>query len=127
MTLSLDFGKYLTQGGGIVASQFALRAQIKWSRILDKQTAVTFTRRGQEVAEQIVAIEWEDTFSDTESDMGIAYTRKGTLHGVKGHPTIDDLDVMPMDVFVFNGMEYTIATVNMNLIGEIQADFEAVG
>lgn len=124
--MSLNFGEWLAGGSGIVQGQWPLRAQIKWARILNMPTAVQFLREGIRLDEQIVSIEFENAFSNADSEVGSATLRKGTLHGLRGHPEINDLDVERWDTFVLDNIEFTIAAVNKQMIGEVQADFEAV-
>lgn len=126
MSLSLNLGDMLASSG-LVPTQHALRAQVQWARILDKQVDVQFSRNGYLLLPQTVRIE-EDNTRPTEQDdiSGVAYMRYVILFGVHGHPTIDDTDIKPWDVFVFNDRSYTVTTVNRSLIGQVQAYCEAI-
>lgn len=123
---SLDFGAMLA-GASLVQAQWPLRAQITWARILDKPTDVEFLREGVLLDPQTVRIGWDDITSDANDSSGNSTMRVVTIFGVRGHPDIDDLDVQRWDTFVKDEVEYTVTSVNKELIGQIQAECEAVG
>lgn len=123
MTLTPDFSAYLA--GGFMQTQWQTLASIKWGIIQDKPTTVSFERNRSLVPDQVVRIEFENTFLTDDSELGTTAMRRGTIHGVKGHPEIDDTDIKEWDVFWLNDVEYTVVFVNQTLVGEIQADFEA--
>jgi hypothetical protein len=129
--MPIDFGGLLaTASRSIVQSQTALRAQIQWSRILDKPTEIKINRNGQFLAigSQTVRIEQDDTFAQSQDgDAGIGYSRRLIVFGVRGHPTIDDLDIDEWDRFTMEEQEYTVLSVNRHLIGQVQAQVEAIG
>lgn len=124
--MPIDFGKYLA-GGIRPSSQFQLRAQVQHSRTLDKMIAVSFLRDGINLPEQLVRLEYNNTLSMQESDLGTASDRKVTLFAAKGHPDVDDLDVRVWDTFRMDEVEFTVYHVNRTLIGQIQVHAEAVG
>lgn len=111
-----------------VASQHQFRARVQWARILDKATDIQLLRKETRLDPQTVRVEFNDTVpSDSGGGSGEAWYKRGVIFGVKGHPDIDDFDVEVWDTFVMDGREFTVMFVNRNLIGQIQADFEAVG
>lgn len=112
----------------LVQSQWGIRAQIQWSRILDKPTDVSLRRGTTTLDPQTVRLEPDDTFPiDSNDSSGVSAVRRFIMFGVRGHPTIDDLDVDAWDTFVMEEQEYTVIAVNRSLIGQIQARVEAVG
>lgn len=123
----MDFGNWLAQGGSLVQMQIPLRAQVQWSRILDRPTDIQFTRFGRELDPQTVRIEFDNTVSELNSgEVGQGSQRKGILFGIHGHPTEVDTDVAVWDTFSMDDMEFTVTFVNRQLDGQIQASFEAV-
>lgn len=125
--MSFDFNGYLSQTSSLVQRQRSIRATVQASRIADKPVlSVSFLRRGENIDPQDVRIEYDDFTRDAEDESGDAELVKGTLFGVQGHDTIEDLDVEPMDTFIHDDKEFTITFVNRNTIGQIQAFFEAV-
>jgi hypothetical protein len=124
----MNIGAWLAQRPvSLVQSQETIRAQVQWARILDKPTSIRFLRNGTRMAAQTVRIEFDDTFSNTESEAGNSTLRRVLLFGVEGHPTIPDLDVNLWDTFVIDQSEYTVVSVNDLLIGQVQAYCEMVG
>ena len=124
----LNFGAWLGVGSQVIgpSTQHALRAEIEWSRIQDKPVSVAFLRYGTRLAAQTVRIEWDDTATNANSELGSATMRRGYIFGLKSHPTLPDLDVDEWDTFVLETHEYTVVSVNNLLIGQKQALFEAV-
>lgn len=123
----IDFGKWLTGGGGLPIAQWQQRAQVQWARILDKPTDVQFTRKGIMLEPQTVRVEFDDSMMSSDSELGMGAMRRVMLFGVRGHPEIDDLDVEVTDTFVMDNLEFTVMSVNKTLIGQVQAYAEAVG
>lgn len=123
----MGLGSWLGQNGGLVQSLIPIRAEVQWSRILDRPTDVQFKRFGRTLEPQTVRIELDDTTSElNSSEMGMGAQRKGIIFGIHGHPTLDDTDIKEWDTFVMDDVEYTITFVNRHLDGQIQANFEAV-
>jgi len=125
--MSISLGSWLAGTGSLPASQFSLRAEIQWSRILDKQTDIELYRNEAFLPTQTVRIEFDDYFMNAVDDSGNSTSRKAVVFGVRGHPTIDDLDIELWDTFILEDKEYTVVSVNKQLIGQIQAYCEAVG
>lgn len=128
--MPIDFGGLLaTAPRGIVQSQYALRAQIQWARILDKPTDIQIKRNSVFLPTiQTVRIEQDDTFPQgVADDSGMGSARRLIVFGVRGHPDIDDLDIDTWDRFTLEEQEYTVLSVNRHLIGQVQAVVEAVG
>lgn len=125
----LDIGKLMEGASSLFTpTRWSLRAQVQGARIQDKPTDVEFIREGVALPVQTVRIEFHDTTpSDSVGVSGVSFARKGTLFGVRGHPEIGDLDIDEWDTFVMDEKEYTITSVNRHLIGQIQAEFEAIG
>lgn len=123
----IDFGSYLAGGSGLPNTQWQMRAQIQWARIMDKPTDVQFRRKSTNLDPQTIRIEFDDSMQSADSDLGMGAMRRVMLFGVRGHPTIDDLDVEVTDVFVHDNVEFTVMSVNREIIGQIQAYAEAVG
>lgn len=124
---AFDFGGWLSQNIiGLAQSQASIRAQIQHSRILDKPETVAFTRNGAKIAAQVVRLEWTDSLTEVDSDLGSATLRRGYVMGFKSHPTLPDLNVQEWDTFSIYDNQYTVTSVNKHLIGQIQAAFEAV-
>lgn len=126
--MTIDFGAWLGGAGGFIQTTIPLRAQIERARIEDNMTSVIFRRNGTDLLEQEVRIEYDNLVSEENYDRGMdmGFSRKGTLFGVRGHPTIDDLDVQVWDIFTMDDMEFTIIFVNKQTQGMVQATFEAV-
>lgn len=124
--MPVDFGKYMSKRPSWVASQFALRAQIQQARVLDKETDIELQRSGTWLPIQTVRVEFDSTYNEVDGASGSGSSRKVTLFGVRGHPEIDDFDVRPWDTFTMDDMEFTIISVNKQIIGQIQAHAEAV-
>jgi len=124
--MSIDFGAWLTQPS-LVASQHQIRAQIQQARVEDKMFAVSFLREGVELDEQLVRVEYNNSFTETSSELGTAAERRVTLFAPKGHPDIDDLNVRVWDTFRMDEVEYTVMQVNRTLIGQVQVQCVAVG
>lgn len=122
----INFGQWLAGGASIVAAQAPLRAQVQAARILDKPESVQFTRNGVKLAAQTIRIEWTDSLTEVNSDLGSATLRRGYIMGFKSHPTLADLNVQEWDTFSIYDNQYTVTSVNKHLIGQIQASFEAV-
>lgn len=126
--MGFDFGGWLQGGLSIIAGQGPLRAQIQMARILDKPypEPIVFLRNGVSLPGQTVRIEWTEALTDMESENGITVARRGYIMGFKDHPVYADLDVQDWDTFRIYNREYTVQSVNYHLIGQIQAQFEAV-
>jgi hypothetical protein len=124
--MSIDFGSWLAGGASVIAAQAPLRAQIQAERILDKPESVSFFRNGVSIAAQTVRIEWTESLTEANSDLGTVTLRRGYIMGFKGHPTLPDLDVEKWDTFRLYDNEYTVTSVNYHLIGQKQASFESV-
>jgi hypothetical protein len=124
--MPIDFGAYLTNGLR-PSDQYQIRAQIQQSRIEDKAILVSFLRDGIYLPEQQVRIEYDNSVTKADSELGSVGMRKVILFGVKGHPTVDDLDVRVWDTFRMDEVEYTVVQVNRTLIGQIQVHCEGVG
>lgn len=123
----MSFASWLGQSGGLVLTQTELRAEIEWARIQDNATDVQFIRFGRILDPQTVRIELDDTVIELNaSDMGMGTQRKGIIFGIRGHPTLPALDIAETDVFVMDGIEYTVTFVNRHITGHVQASFEAV-
>lgn len=125
--MGINFGAYLQRSAEMVPSQIALRAQIQWARILDKQTDVSFFRNEVKMDPQTVRIEFDNSITEEIGASGDSSMRRAIIFGIHGHPDIDDTDVKPWDVFTFDDMQYTVVTVNRNVLGQVQAYAEAVG
>lgn len=126
--MPINFGAWISQpNASVVSTQWGLRAQVQWARILDKPTDVEFIRNGVKLEPQTVRIEYDDTIANVKSEAGNSTLRKVMVFGVRGHPEIDDLDVNLWDTFVMNDAEYTVVSVNEHLIGQVQAYCEMVG
>ena len=124
----IDFGAMLGGATSIVASTATLRAQIQWARIQDKPTDVDILREGVWLPTQTVRIEYDSSKpSDASDASGISAFKGMYVFGVRGHPTVPDLDIDGGDIFVLDDQEYTIISVNKRIIGQIQAYCEAVG
>jgi hypothetical protein len=79
----MNIGAWLAQRPvSLVQSQETIRAQVQWARILDKPTSIRFLRNGTRMAAQTVRIEFDDTFSNTESEAGNSTLRRVLLFGV---------------------------------------------
>lgn len=124
--MAISFGDWLTQSSPVAASS-SIRAQIQASRTADKLTSVVFLRDGLEIAAQSVRVEYNNTFTETSSELGVAAERRVTLFAPKGHPTIADLNVRVWDTFRIDEVEYSVMQVNRTLIGQVQVQCEAVG
>lgn len=124
--MGMNFGGWLSGGASIVQMQIPFRSQIEWSRILDNPTEVQFMRKDVELPPQTVRIELENSFLENDSDAGIGSYRKGTIHGLRAHPELVDLNVAVMDTFRMDDKEFTIMFVNL-LDYCIKAEFEVVG
>lgn len=123
----MSLGSWLGQSGGLLQAQIPIRAEIQWSRILDRPTDVQFLRYGRTLDPQTVRIEYDNPFSELNSgDVGQGTQRKGVIFGIHGHPTLDDTDIEVWDTFPMDGISYTVTFVNRQLDGQIQASFEAV-
>lgn len=120
-----DFGGWLG-GGSVVAASIPLRAQIQAARIADKPTTVQFKRNGVFLPEQTIRIEWTETVTEMESELGITALRRGHIIHYKDHPTLPDLDIDKWDTFVLDDKEYTVTSVNRELTGQLQATVEVV-
>lgn len=125
--MPLEFGKYMSNRPSWVASQFALRAQIEQARIQDKEVDVQLYRGSADLPVQTVRVEFDSTYNQIDGASGSGSARKVTLFGVRGHPEIDDFDVKVWDTFTMDDMEFTVVSVNRQIIGQIQAHAEAVG
>lgn len=123
MSLTPNMGAWFA--GGFMQTQWSTLASIKWGVIQDKPTSVRILRNGEALDEQIVRVEFEDTIINDDSEIGFNTMKRGTIHGVKGHPTVDDTDIKQWDVLIMGEVEYTVVFVNDQLIGEVQAEFEA--
>lgn len=124
--MTFDFGGWLGGNGSIVQAQYPLRAQLAYRRITDKPFDIILRRGSTRLDPQEVRIEFEQAMLNVDSELGKSALRRGTILGVRGHPEIDDLDIHEWDTFSMDDMEFTVTFVNRTLIGEIQADFEAV-
>lgn len=122
----IDFNAWVAQPS-IVQSQWQQRAMVQWARILDKPFDIELLRENVKLPVQTIRIEYDDTFSELNSELGSAGFRRVILFGVRGHPEIDDFDVLAWDTFRMDEQEFTVRTVNRTLIGQIQAHCEAVG
>lgn len=127
MATPFNFSGWLASGGTFLQTQHALRAQIQQAAINIKEVDVALTRNGVTLDPQTVRLEFEDTYSQANSEVGSGVLRRGTLHGIHGHPELDDTDVEVWDTFRMDKMEFTIVFVNRLNEGQVQADFEAVG
>lgn len=125
-TLTPNFGAWLSGPSNFIQPQYPLYAQITWAQIQDKPVDIELFRNGATIEPQTVRVEFENTFINADSEIGTGSLRRGTIHGVRGHPDIDDLDIDAWDTFVMDEVEFTVVFVNKTLPGEIQADFEAV-
>jgi hypothetical protein len=125
--MPIDFGAWLAGNGSIVATQHPIRAVIQRYRIADKETDVQFKRNGILLDPQPVRIEFDDNAFSTFDSSGAGTLRKGSLFGVRGHPDLDDTDIALWDTFTMDELEFTIISVNRQLIGQVQALFEAAG
>lgn len=126
MSVSIPFGAWLGNRS-VVQMQIPLRASIEWARILDNPVDIQLVRRGEVMdLVQTVRIEFEDSFTNNDSELGMGSLRKGTIHGLHGHPDYDDLDVMVADVLIYDDKEFTITFVN-HLDYCTKADFEVTG
>jgi hypothetical protein len=127
--MPIDFGTAIAQGGGyLVPTQWAIRAQIQWARILDKPTDITIRRGNRTLDPQTVRLEQDNNYPQSATDAsGSSAVRRFILFGVRGHPTIDDLDIDAWDTWVMEEQEYTVISVNRAIIGSIQAVVEAIG
>ena len=125
--MGINFGNWLGRSSGWVPTQIALRAQVQWSRILDKQFDIHFTRGGVVQAPQTVRVELYNTAADEVGASGDSSMRKALVFGIHGQPELDDTDVRVWDTFVMDDMEYTVVTVNRLAHGQVQAYCEAVG
>lgn len=126
--MSIDFGSWMQGNGSWVTPQIPLRAVIEGYRIEDKMTSVVFIRNEVPLEPQDVRVEYDNPVTENNStEAGFGNARKGVIFGVRGHPTIDDLDVERWDTFVMDNVEFTVTFVNKQLHGQIQASFEAVG
>lgn len=128
MATPFSFGGWLQNGSSAwLQSQWALRAEVQQGVILMKQVDVALKRNGTVLDPQTVRLEFEDTFSQANSEVGSAVLRRGTLHGIHGHPELDDTDVEVWDTFSYQNMEFTIVFVNRLNEGQVQAEFEVIG
>lgn len=125
--MSIDFSKWLGGSGNWVQPQIQLRASIQFSRILDKPTDVQFTRAGVTLDPQTVRVEYDNSMLNEDGMSGLSTLRRGIIFGFQGHPDYDDTDIQAWDTFVMDDKEFTVATVNHQLHGQIQATFEGVG
>lgn len=125
---NIDFGQWLAGGGGLPNTQWALRAQVQWNRILDKPTDVELKRKDVGfLPPQTVRVEFDDSMMASDSEIGMGAMRRVMVFGVRGHPTIDDFDVEVTDTFIMDNAEYTVMSINRQMIGQVQAYCEAVG
>lgn len=125
--MPIDFGSWLGQANSLVASQWQLRAQVQWARIQDKETDISLFRNGVELSPQTVRIELYNTITDANDESGVASIRDAIVFGIRGHPTLDDTDIKVWDTFVYEDVEYTVRSVNLRVIGQVQAFCESVG
>jgi hypothetical protein len=125
--MSIDFGAWLSRSSEWVPSQIALRAQVQWARILDKQFDLTLQRNGVALEPQTVRVELDNAVTEEIGESGNSSMRRAMVFGIHGHPDLDDTDIKVWDVFVMDDMEYTVVTVNRLAHGQVQAYCEAVG
>lgn len=129
--MSLNFGSLIANAASRFSpTQWSLKAQVEWARILEKPVDVQFTREGSDTPldPQTVRLEMDGRLpSQIDDDSGISSESRLTIFGVRGHPDIDDLDVKIWDTFVYEDVEYTVLTVNRVIVGQIQAYCAAVG
>jgi hypothetical protein len=128
--VGIDFGSLVGGATSIVASSATIRAQIEWARIQDKPTDIEIQRENVDgwLPTQTVRIEYDSSKpSDASDASGISAFKGMYVFGVRGHPTVPDLDIDGGDIFVLDDQEYTVISVNKRIIGQIQAYCEAVG
>lgn len=125
--MGVNFGKWLGSQASLVATQYQNRAIIQQARIVDKVTDVALTRSGVKLAPQTVRVELDNTASPVESAAGTGSARKVTIFGIRGHPELDDTDIEAGDAFVMDDVQFTVISVNRQIIGQVQATCEAVG
>lgn len=103
------------------------RAVDAWKRISEKPTSVTMKQDdGTAVAAQTVRIEWDSTSSEAAGPGGQSSIRRGTMFGVRNHPTVTDTNVQRGNRFALNSYQYRVIDV-LTTLGEVQARFEAMG
>lgn len=127
MGIPINFGALLAGASSYIEARRPLMAQVQQAVILMKQTDIALERGGIFLDPQTVRLEFEDTYSQANSEVGSGVLRRGTLHGIHGHPDLDDTDVKVWDTFRFDDMEFTVVFVNRLNEGQVQADFEAIG
>ena len=125
--MSIDFNSWIGQNSGLISSQIPMRASIQWGRILDKQTDVVLLREGVALPVQTVRIEMENVDTESDSSIGQGYSRVAMIFGIHGHPQLDDTDIEEWDTFVYHDMEFTVTSVNRQLLGQIQASCRVSG
>lgn len=124
-------------GTNKTAGQRTLRVQrhaaAAWKRINDKpaldsegNVGIRLKRDGVMLAAQVVRIDVDSSSSPASSEAGMGAARKLTIFGVRGHATVADTDVLKGDRVVIGPVEYTVMSVNEQLIGEVQAYAEAI-
>lgn len=125
--MSLTFTTWMGNVGSLVATQHQARAAIQWARIQDKATDLSLRRGNTTLEPQTVRVELDDIARQANSAAGIASIRTATIFGIRGHAELDDTDIEIGDRFVMDDVEYTVVSVNRQMIGALQAYCESVG
>lgn len=124
--MSIDFSGYLSGGLSIIAGQGGLRAQVQRARILDKETEIELKRGDTHLASQSFRVEFDNSYSEMDGASGDGFARRLTIFGIQSHSTLVDSDIRVWDTFTLDDMEFTVTSVNKQIIGQIQAHAEAV-
>lgn len=105
------------------AQRWAARA---WQRIQRKPSSVALKRAGTTLAAQTVRIDVDSSASEATDASGRGAVRKLTILGLRGHATLANTNIRKGDRVVIDGAEYVVMSVNTQILGEIQAQAEAV-
>lgn len=101
----------------------ANRAADAWERISERPTSILIVRGGVNQPAQTVRLEMDNTASEITGDGGtIISVRRGTIFGVKGHPSpsVPDTVLKKGDQFAINKVQHVVVSV-IEQKGEIQA------
>lgn len=124
--MSLDFGSWLSTSSDFAPSA-SDRAVAAWSRIQDKPTSITITRKDTDLSAQTVRVEYSTggTEQKSEGGVGTSAERSVIIFGIKDHPTEDDTDIRRGDAFsveVSTGQYVYYRVIDVvHTLGEVQA------
>lgn len=117
-----DFTKWMSDSTEI---DICARAVGAWNRIQRNAVSVVIVRDGTALDAQMVRIEADSTARPIASDAGRTGAIRRVVYGVRGHPTVDDTDLLRGDRFAYGGVQYEIVQV-IAVPGEVQGFAESV-